>query len=114
MASRQNPNPPGMWWVLLLTRPLFSDPAPHRTLALIWPALRPKYRGMNVDLTISLIQLKAAQQFSQIQYAVAAKLLQTERQTGANVIKLIEAAGHNLDGAAQPVINSANALDIYA
>ena len=71
---------------------------------------------MSVDpLVSSVVQLKAAQTASSVQYAVAAKLLQTERQGGAAVLKLIDAADQEMNQAAESVADSAvGGLDVMA
>lgn len=66
-------------------------------------------------LTSAVVGLKAAQTTSEIQYAVAAKMLQNTKTQGAAVLKLIEAAGEGFDQAAQNVSSAISSqLDLYA
>lgn len=65
-------------------------------------------------LACALTDLKAAQQASQVQYAVAAKLLRTQRAQGAAVNQLIAAAGQQVQSAAEGIYDAAGRLDTYA
>lgn len=66
-------------------------------------------------LVSSMVNLEAARTASSVQYAVAAKILKTEKDSGAAVEKLIAAASQGIDQAAQSVVDATTgALDTYA
>ncbi len=71
-----------------------------------------------MDLTSALINVKAAETASQVQMAVAARMLKTANQQGEAVLQLVEAAAETMQAAAADVaevtVDLANGLDVYA
>jgi hypothetical protein len=66
-------------------------------------------------LTSSIVHLLQARNLSQVQYAVAAKILDTTRDNGQAAIALIEAAGQQAQSAAAEVAAATTqVLDVYA
>lgn len=66
------------------------------------------------SLTSALVGLKAAETASTIQYAVAGKLLRTQRQQGDAILKLLQAASQQVESAAADVLDATGSLDLYA
>ncbi len=73
---------------------------------------------VSMDLVSSVVNLKQAEVASRVQYAVAAKVLDSQKQAGASVLKLLDAAaqgparaGDQLTAAA---IGLGGSIDTYA
>ncbi len=73
-------------------------------------------KAMNVTSIASMMtNLKSAEQTSAIQYAVAAKIMQSERAEGDAAVQLIEAAGATMDQALSSAgATLASQLDLLA
>lgn len=73
---------------------------------------------MRMDLVNSVIAFKQAELVSRVQYAVAAKVLEQQQQTGTAVLKLLDAANQGLTRASDPLMTAASGLgaqlDAYA
>jgi hypothetical protein len=71
-----------------------------------------------MDLTAAAVNFKQAQTMSQVQMAVAAKVMQNDRMQGAAAVKLIEAATSNVQQAGDALVAQATGLgsqiDTYA
>lgn len=71
-----------------------------------------------MDLVNGVIAMKQAETMSRVQYAVARKLMDTQKQQGAAVVKLIEAAGAGMQKAGDALVAQAtglgSAIDTYA
>ncbi len=70
-----------------------------------------------VSLATSLTDLKAAQLASQVQYAVAAKVLGMANDQGAAMLKLVQAAAQGFEQAAaqaNAATDPSRVLDVYA
>jgi hypothetical protein len=63
-----------------------------------------------MDLVSSAIQLKQAQIASQVQYAVAGKILDQQKQAGAGVLKLLDAAAKGPAQAGDALVAAATGL----
>ena len=70
-----------------------------------------------MDLTNGIVAMKQAELSSQVQYAVARKLLDNQEFQGNAAVKLIEAAGRTASGAgdqlAAAAIGLGGELDTY-
>ena len=64
-----------------------------------------------MDPIASIVNGQQAAVMSQIQYAVAAKVLQNEKQTGAAAVQLIEAASSTADTATSEMLAGAEGID---
>ncbi len=73
---------------------------------------------MSVDLTSAILDFKSAAVTSQIQYAVAAKMLKMANVQDQAVLQLIEAAAQSMEAAATQVADAAcdltRGIDVYA
>ena len=69
---------------------------------------------MSTDLTAALVNARSAEIASQIQYAVAAKMLKTAQARGDNILQLVEAAAEGMDEALADVISAVGHIDIHA
>jgi hypothetical protein len=71
-----------------------------------------------MDLVNAAVNFKQAEMLSRVQYAVARKLLDSQRQQGAAAVKLIEAAGRTATNAGDELVAAATGLggklDAYA
>lgn len=71
-----------------------------------------------MDLVNSAIQFKQATVMSQVQYAVAAKMLSSQKQQGNAVLKMLNAADINVNNDANQMVAAATgtggSLDTYA
>jgi len=71
-----------------------------------------------VDLVNSAIQFKQAAVMSQVQYAVAAKMLNSQKQQGNAVLNMLNAAAVNVNNAGSQMVAAATgtggSLDTYA
>ena len=65
---------------------------------------------MKMDLVSSISGLQQAQVVSQVQYAVAGKILDQQRSDGAAAIKLIEAATAGANKAGDQLVAAATGL----
>lgn len=63
-----------------------------------------------MDLVNGVIAFKQAELASRVQYAVAAKILDQQQQTGNAVLKLLEAANQGMTRAADPLMTAATGL----
>jgi len=61
----------------------------------------------------AIVGLKAAEMLGSVQMAVAAKLLETQRDDGRTAVKLIQAAFEQMESAAAAVVSSTS-IDTYA
>lgn len=70
-----------------------------------------------MDLVNAVVGLKQASVMSQIQYRVAAKIMDTQRAQGAAVVKLIDAASSSVNQAGDELVAAATGLggqlDVY-
>jgi polysaccharide deacetylase 2 family uncharacterized protein YibQ len=70
------------------------------------------------DITSGIIAFKQATLTSEIQYKVAAKMLDTERDNGNAILQLIDAAGKNAQQGGDALVAAATGLggsvDTYA
>ena len=73
---------------------------------------------MSADLTSALVNFKSAEMASQVQYAVAAKMLQIANSQNAAILQLVEAAAQGMDTAvadvSQATADMASGVDVYA
>lgn len=73
---------------------------------------------MAMDLVNAAVNLKSAEMNTRVQYAVARKLLETQKLQGNAAIKLIEAAGQIATNAGDELVAAATGLggqlDTYA
>jgi hypothetical protein len=71
-----------------------------------------------MDLTNAIVGFDQAATMSQVQIAVAGKMLQTEQTQGAAVVNLINAADHSFGFASDELTAAAiglgHAVDVYA
>jgi hypothetical protein len=71
-----------------------------------------------MDLVNGVVALKQAETMSRVQYAVAGKIMDTQRQQGAAVVKLIDAASKGVQQAGDALVAQATGLgseiDTYA
>lgn len=63
-----------------------------------------------MDLVSGIVNFKQAQLASQVQYAVAAKMLKMQETQGASIVKLIDAAGKNAAQAGDALVAAATGL----
>jgi hypothetical protein len=63
-----------------------------------------------MDLTNGIVAFKQAELTSQVQYAVARKILDNQESQGAAAVKLIEAAGKTSAGAGDQLAAAATGL----
>jgi hypothetical protein len=73
---------------------------------------------MSMDLTSAIVHFKSAEVTSQVQYAVAAKMLKMANAQDRAVLQLLEAAAQSMEAAATDVADAATDLtrgvDVYA
>lgn len=95
--------------------PIFPD-APEIVNFTIQPAATAaEYWGMDVSsITSALVGLKAAETAASVQYAVAGKLLRTQRQQGDAILQLLQSASRQVESAAAEVLDATGSLDLYA
>jgi len=71
-----------------------------------------------MDLTSAIVNVKAAETASQVQLAVAARMLKTANEQGEAVLQLVEAAAQGMEAAAADVAQATTELtsgvDVYA
>jgi hypothetical protein len=71
-----------------------------------------------MDLVNAAVGMKQAEMQSQVQYAVAKKLMDTQKMEGAAVVKLIESASASVAKAGDELVAAATGLggeiDVYA
>lgn len=63
-----------------------------------------------MDLVHSVIAFKQAELVARVQYAVAAKVLDQQQQTGNAALKLLEAANQGLTRASDPLMTAVTGL----
>ncbi len=63
-----------------------------------------------MDLVTSAVNFKQAQLASQVQYAVAAKIMDQQKQMGASVLKLLDAASTGPAKAGDALVAAATGL----
>ena len=63
-----------------------------------------------MDPITSIVDGQQAALMSQIQYAVAGKVLQNEKMSGAAAVQLIQAAGNSADTATSDLLAGANGI----
>ena len=70
------------------------------------------------DLTTGIVNFQQASLASQVQYAVARKMLDSQQTQGAAIVKLIDAASHGAAQAGDQLVAAATglggAVDTYA
>ena len=71
-----------------------------------------------MDLVASVVNFKQAQMASRVQYAVAAKIMDTQKDAGASALKLLAAATQGATSAGDQLAAAATglggSLDTYA
>lgn len=71
-----------------------------------------------MDLVASVVNFKQAEMASRVQYAVAAKIMDTQKDAGASALKLLAAATQNATAAGDQLTAAATglggSLDTYA
>jgi hypothetical protein len=63
-----------------------------------------------MDLVNAAVNFKQAETMSRVQYAVARKLLDTQKTQGAAMVQLIQAAGESTSGAGDALVAAATGL----
>jgi hypothetical protein len=63
-----------------------------------------------MDLVNAAVNLKQAETMTRVQYAVARKLMETQKSQGAAIVQLIDAAGQNSAQAGDALVAAATGL----
>ncbi|GIW77039.1 MAG: hypothetical protein KatS3mg104_2102 [Phycisphaerae bacterium] len=63
-----------------------------------------------MDLVQSVIAFKQSEWVARVQYALAAKILDQQQQTGTAVLKLLDAANQGLTRASDPLMTATTGL----
>lgn len=66
-----------------------------------------------MDLVNAVVGMKAAGTMAKVQYAVAAKILDTQRVSGNAAVKLIQAATQNVNSAGDELVAAATGLGAH-
>ena len=65
---------------------------------------------MSMDLVSAVTGMQQAKLFAQVQYAVAGKILDSQRMDGSAAIKLIQAASNGVNKAGDQLVAAATGL----
>ena len=66
--------------------------------------------GERMDLSVTSVNMMMASAFSRVQYAAAAKVMQTTRQSGQAAVEMVEAAAEMIDAGSQQMMAAITGL----